>query len=138
MTKPVPLAQVFDLDRITKLCGVRAFAKASMVCEKCNCSRNGRFGPRTARGRRGFFESPGRRLAATVTSRWRAKPVDFVAETSHHRRPMARTYTAEPRLQGSSPSSFGALACLPEHLLDQEKNPERRDGDFAGDPVERW
>lgn len=33
MTKPAPLAHVFDLDRIQKLCGVRAFAKASMIRE---------------------------------------------------------------------------------------------------------
>lgn len=31
MTKTAPLTQVFDLDRIKKLCGARAFAKASMI-----------------------------------------------------------------------------------------------------------
>lgn len=31
MSEPAPLAAVFDLDRIKKLCGVRSFAKASMI-----------------------------------------------------------------------------------------------------------
>jgi len=51
---------------------------------------------------------------------------------------MARMLTAERTLQGSSLSSFGALACTPGQYLDHVDQPGRRELANAGRPVVRW
>ena len=64
--------------------------------------------------------------------------VDIRDVTADHRRPMARMLTAERRLRGQAPSSFGAYPCQPGRALDHERKPGRRGSADAGSPVVRW
>jgi hypothetical protein len=57
---------------------------------------------------------------------------------AHHHILMARNLTAETMLQGTTLSSFGAYACRPGSVLDQERLLGCRDSANSGRPGGRW